>query len=425
MLPNRSRACLPALLAALAQPLEAAEWSLEPTLSVRTRYDDNFRLGTRNELAVWETSLLPKLTFARKTELSQIEGIAGFNLRRFDEEGLDTNDRFMRFNSSRASERSRWGLNGEYTQDSTLDSELVEEERFFDRVPRERLSLSPSWSRLLTETTSLSASYRLVDVSYPDAPNDQQFIDYRYHTGSLNLGYQLSMPTRLMAQLSLSRSDRENDTLSTDSQQLSLGLEHQFSERLSSSLLAGYGRTDTDYLQGFLSCSGVVLPGFLFGESGSVCVDPITLNTIPFTLASTTATSSSTNTVFSGDLSYRLETGELSVQASRSITPYTNGGLVLNDRVGLKAVHRFSSQLQGSLSLDWYKTGNTDDAAATLDRATTSIRPSLRWDFDPDWSLAATYRYFRQEYEGRIEPATSNSVELTLSYRWPKYAVSR
>jgi predicted porin len=416
-----------ALLAALTASAgaHAAEWSLDPGISVRVRHDDNFRLSTRDELAVWETALLPKLTFARTTELSQIAGTAGFNLRRFDEDGLDTNDRFLSFASSHGSERSRWGLGAEYTRDTSLDSELVEDQLFLDRVPRERWSLSPNWAYTLNESTGLNASYAFVDVSYPDEQNNQQFAGFRYHSGSLGLGYSLTPMTRLVAQLGLSRSERDDDTLRSDTQQLTLGLEHRFSERLSGSMFAGSGRTESKFLQGFPSCSGVELPGIFFNVPGSVCADSDTLTPIGYTIVNGSIESRSSNVVYNADLRYQLETGELSMQASRSISPYTNGGLILNERFGLGVRHNFSSRLLARLSLDWYRARNTNDVASSIDRTTISIRPSLEWKIDRDWSLSGSYRYFEQEYEGQIQSATSNAVDLTLSYNWPRYAISR
>ena len=425
MLPNRPTGLALAAALTASAGIQAAEWSLDPEIAVRVRYDDNYRLGARDELAVWETALLPKLTFARTTELSRIAGIAGLNLRRFNEDSLDTDDRFLRFAASRASERSHWGLNAEYARDNSLDSELIDGQQFLDRVTRERVSLAPSWAHSLNETVGLNASYQFVDISYPDDPDNPQYTGYRYHTGSLGTGYSLSPKTRLIAQIGLSRSERDDGTLRSDNQQLTLGLEHRFSERLSGSAFAGTGRTGTDFEQGFLSCSGVILPGFFFGVGGSVCVDPATLVPIPFEVETGTTTSSSSNTVFNADLRYELETGELSAQASRSITPYTNGGLILNERIGLMARHRFSSRLQATLALDWYRSQNTSDFSANLDRTTTSLRTALQWKLDRDWSLSGGYRYFQQEYEGQIQSATSNAVDLTLSYNWPRYAISR
>jgi predicted porin len=425
MLPNHLAPV--ALLATLSAgaAVQAAEWSLDPEVSVRARYDDNYRLTADDKLPVWETALLPKLTFARSTENSRMAGVAGLNLRRFDEDGLDTNDRFLAFSSSHASERSRWGLNANYTLDDSLSSELVEGQLFLDRVPRERWSLSPSWSHSLNEVIGINASYQYVDVSYPDAPDNQQYAGFQHHTANLGLGYSLSSKTRLITQLGLSRSERSDDTLSSDSRSLTLGLEHQFSERLSGSASVGSGRTETDYEQGFLSCSGVLLPGFFFGVGGSVCVDPNTLVLIPFSVETATTTARSSNTLYNAGLRYLIETGELSVSASSSITPYTNGGMTRNERFGLTGLHRFSSRLQASLSLDWYRTRNTDDVSSSLDRTTVSLRPSLRWRLDRDWTLTTGYRYFQQEYEGSIDSASSNAVDLTLTYNWPRYAISR
>jgi hypothetical protein len=271
----------------------------------------------------------------------------------------------------------------------------------------------------------LNASYQFVNVSYPDAPDNQQYADFQYHTASLGIGYSLSPMTRLVAQLGLSRSERSDDTLNSENQQLTLGLEHRFSERLSGSFFAGSGRTETDYKRGFPTCTGVILPGFFFGVGGSVCVNPDTLTLIPFVLEPTTVTNRSSNTVYNAELIYQLETGEVSLQGMRSITPYTNGGLIQNERFSLIASHLFSSRLQGSLSLEWYRTRSTDDVSTSLDRTTMSVRPALRWNLDRDWILAASYRHFQQEYEGSISSATSNAVDLTLTYNWPRYAISR
>jgi hypothetical protein len=426
MLPNRLAPV--ALLAALSAgaAVQAAEWSLDPEVSVRARYDDNYRLTVDDKLPVWETALLPKLTFARATENSRMAGVAGLNLRRFDEDGLDTNDRFLDFISSHTGERSRWGLNANYTLDDPLDSELAEGQLFLDRVPRERWSLSPSWSHSLNETIGINASYQYVDVSYPKAPDNQQYAGFQHHTANLGLGYSLSSKTRLISQLGLSRSERSDDTLTSDSRQLTLGLEHQFSERLSGSAFVGSGRTKTDFEQGFRICPGVEQQVELFGiVLGVVCFDPNTGLPISYIEVPVTITARSSNTLYNADLRYQLETGELSASASSSITPYTNGGMIRNERIGLAGQHRFSSRLQASLSLDWYRTRNTDDISTRLDRTTVSLRPSLWWRLDRDWTLTAGYRYFRQEYEGSIDSATSNAVDLTLSYNWPRYTISR
>ncbi len=405
--------------------VQAAEWALDPHISARTRYDDNYRLNTSNELTVWETAILPKLTFSRTTERDRIAGTAGLNLRRFDEDGLDRNDRFLKFESSRLFETSRVGLNADYTRDSSLDSELVGDQLFLDRVARERWSISPSWTYTLSQTTQLNASYQFVDLSYPDISDNQQYTGYQYHVASLGMSYGISPTTRLTSQLNASRSERDDNTLRSNNVQISLGLEHAFSARLTGAASVGTGRTESKLSQDALTCSGILLPGFFFGTTGTVCVDPDSLTIIPFTTATQTSNTSSSSSVYNASLDYLLETGKLSMSMSRSITPYTNGSLVSNDRLRLSGTHQLSHKVESSLSLDWYKTTSTDDTSGILDRSTFSIRPGLHWNFERDWSLSASYRYFKQDYEGRADAAVSNSAELTLTYRWPKIAISR
>ena len=49
-------------------PALAAEWSAEPRISVRSGYNDNIRLTTREHDSVWETSVTPGIKFGGAEE---------------------------------------------------------------------------------------------------------------------------------------------------------------------------------------------------------------------------------------------------------------------------------------------------------------------------------------------------------------------
>jgi hypothetical protein len=41
------------------------------------------------------------------------------------------------------------------------------------------------------------------------------------------------------------------------------------------------------------------------------------------------------------------------------------------------------------------------------------------------WSLSGSYRYRKQTFNDIKDDATQNAAYLTLTYRWPRIAVSR
>ena len=73
------------LIIALVAPLsvQAAEWSAEPKISLRTGYNDNIRLTAADHDSVWETALSPSVRFGVAKENQGLSGDAGFAIRRF------------------------------------------------------------------------------------------------------------------------------------------------------------------------------------------------------------------------------------------------------------------------------------------------------------------------------------------------------
>jgi hypothetical protein len=121
------------LVTALAMPLsvQAAEWSAEPKISLRTGYNDNIRLKSADHDSVWETALSPSVKFGAAKETQGLFGDAGFSIRRFSggsgrdsSSVLDREDYHLNTNAYHQTERNTFRGNINYTRDSTLDSAL-------------------------------------------------------------------------------------------------------------------------------------------------------------------------------------------------------------------------------------------------------------------------------------------------------------
>src|SRR6266478_2419447 len=119
------------VLCGLLQALEAgssraAEWSAEPSVSLRADYNDNINLSPAPHPRVWGIKLSPDVKFSGETETLKVTG--GLNLRvnrYFGEDGLDTIDHTLSLRSDYKAERDLVGLNIDSIRDSTLVSELA------------------------------------------------------------------------------------------------------------------------------------------------------------------------------------------------------------------------------------------------------------------------------------------------------------
>jgi len=418
------------LLAFLTLPLAApaAEWYLEPSFRTSVRHDDNVQMRTRDEQSATELVLEPRARFGRRTARSELQGEADFKVRRYSVDGLDTNDAHVGIDSHYlTSERSRLALDLDLTRDTTLESELDATGVVYARTDRESRSLAPGWSYVFDEKTRLGLDLGLTQVDYADEATTG-LRDYETRSANGSVVRQWTEKTSLTLGLGWSRYERDDKAVRSDNRQLTLGAEHRFTERSRLSGYVGVRRTETELRSGATVCpAGTVFDSlgfFFFGLPP--CVDTATgarSNLITTTLSSTTDSSGS---VFGLTATRELETGEVSLNASRSIVPQGTGdGLIIADRLTLSASHSFSETLSGRLSLEWYRSRNTDDAAGSTDRSHVRFSPSLRWQPRRDWSFVASYRYMKQDREATLGTATGNVVSLAVNYAWPRLTRSR
>ena len=167
---------LPALAMALAVPVQAAEWTAEPDLSLRSGYNDNYLLSTGPHSSVWETDLIASTKFGVAKENQGLFGDAGITARRFSggsgqesSDLLDREDYFFTTDAYHQTERNVFRGNLDYIRDSTQDSEVDETGSFTNvYATRIRKTAGTSWARTLTERMSLDLGYQYNDTSFAD-----------------------------------------------------------------------------------------------------------------------------------------------------------------------------------------------------------------------------------------------------------------
>jgi len=394
------------LAMAVSLPLQAAEWSAEPKLSLRTGYNDNIRMTRLPHDSVWETSLVPSVKFGVAKENQGLFGNADVLVRRFsggnDRESsniLDREDAHLEVNAYHKTERDKFAANLNLTRDSTLDSELDETGNVIeDRATRLRKSISPSWTRSLTEKTRLDLGYTFTTVDYSDEIGPDNLIDYDYDVFSATLARQ--MTPRIQGILSASYSRYQPETIcDSDSDTLSLqaGISRTFSETLSASFLAGRRETTSD--TSLLTTTGCIVSEV-----------------------------ENTGAVYSASLAKVLETGKLSASLSRVSTPNGRGGLLDTTSLVLLGEHKFAETLRSSLKIEFFdreRIVTSSGGTSQDDRQFFRVTPRLAWSWRREWELAGEYQYAEDERDSSSETATRDAVYVTLSYRPAKIFVSR
>jgi len=419
---------LPAIVLSLSLPVDAAEWSAEPRISLRSGYNDNVRLTTADHDSVWETDLTPAVRFGAATENQGLFGDADFSVRRFyggsganSSSTLDREDYHLNVDSYHRTERNNLGANLDVTRDSTLDSELDETgQAIQERATRLRVSLGPSWTTALNERTQLGLNYQHSRVTYTDDPGVTDLVEYDYDTLASSLTRRFT--PLLQGTLSASYSKFTPDTkLESKTTSIQAGISRQFSETLSTSWQAGWRNTKSDNLLSTGFCVGAN-PGAKFPQCNGG---------FPVRTGTTSDDTTNSGSVYSASIDKRLETGSISASLTRQSVPSgSNGELLDVTNLRLTGEHRFTEKLSSRLNIEWItretivsSTGDPDKNKRKFFR----IRPTLSWRLQREWSLSGEYEYARNDEDTGTgtDTATRNAFYLTLSYRPTKISISR
>ena len=402
---------------ALALPVQAAEWTAEPDISLRSGYNDNVLLTTGPHSSVWETDLIASTKFGVAKENQGLFGDAGVTVRRFsggsgreDSDLLDREDYFFNTDAYHQTERNTYRGNIDYIRDSTQDSEVDQTGSFTNvYATRIRKTLGASWARTLTEKMSFDLGYQYNDVSFADEGEEAILIPYKFNMLTASLNYQLTPRTVGIFSSAYSAYKPDSD-LDSDTWNFQAGINSAFSETIDLSIMAGYRKTESDSL---------VLTGFDGG--------------IPITEKDTTKTSGS---VYNASITKRLEKGSLSAVISRTTRPDLNGRLLDSNQLRLNGLYRLTAMLQSSLRIQYSENETivnvfgrdaNDTVIQELKNAKTkyfSITPMVSWQFLREWRLAGEYQYAKRK-DRLKNTASRNAVYLTLSYVPTKLSISR
>ena len=244
---------------------QAAEWSVEPSVGLRTEYNDNINLSPAPHPDVWGIKLSPDVKFSGETETLKVTGGLNVRINRyFGEGGLDTIDHTLSLRSNYKAERDLLGLNIDSIRDSTLLSELATTGTVQVRRQRNLLTANPTWTRALTDATSLSASYSYTNVHYDDSANSG-LINYGDQSASVGIQSKLDERNVVNVTAYYDRYETKPAEFRASTYGVQGGYDHDFSETLNGSFVVGLRRTQSIIGSHALVCDGPIILGFCFG----------------------------------------------------------------------------------------------------------------------------------------------------------------
>ena len=400
-------------IAAISLNVQAAEWAAEPAITVRGEYNDNIRLTSAPHDDVWGAILEPRVTFARRTERWDMSANARLRAAYYDgEDNLNTTDNFFDIKSKQRFERGSWDASASLANDTTLQNEFLDLDTgiVVSQIDRTRHNFRLAGQYMFTETVWMEASLGYQTVKYDDG---ERFglLDYDYLTPSLQVVHQFNPKIQLFGVLSHSRVSYDSASeLESKTNSLQLGGAYDITETWKLSGSVGNRRTRTSSLVP----TAVPRPGLEF------------LFPLVYDVITVPRDSESTGLVYNASLSRKFETGDLGLNASRSVVPSSTGTDTDTTSVSLNGSHRFSETFSGRLSISYLQSETVGDARTIADNDRYRIAPGLTWRLDRDLHLTAGYIY-TQVMRGSTgaNDAESNAAFVSLGYTWPRAAISR
>ena len=397
----------------------SAEWSAEPSVTLRQDYNDNINLTSAPHKPVWGTILSPAITFSGKSETLEVSGGAQLNFNRYTgAKGLDSDDRIFTFASKYSTERDVWGLSVYSKRDSTRATELASTGSVLPRAQRNALSINPSWTRTLTERMSLRLAYSLSDTKY-DGGTSVGLVDSKSNAATASLIYLLGDTDKLSVSGTRSKFVSTSSSKST-TDEIRVGLTHDFSETLQGDAEFGVRRTTSTFLAPVYSCD--FLPFGILPTLNGVC--NFLGTPVPARLLYSPQTLTSRGTSLNLGLTQQFGGADtFTGRFSRDINPSGRGVTLQTDHLSLGYSTRFSETLSGLINTDFYRTRY--QAIANQGSQYFTISPSLSWQLSEWWNLDTGVQYARQKYDGSATSVSSNLIYGSIRYNWPKISESR
>ena len=370
----------------------AAEWSAEPSIAVKGEYNSNLTLShILGE--VWGGWISPAVRFAGSTERLEVSGKAAADFITYTgDQSRSLTNLYFPLTARYTMERDALALDGGFTRDNTLMTELRQTGAVLSFTQRNYLSVSPSWTHTVTENLSLQAGYQFVNTTYENGIPLGLF-DYDVNGGNLGASYKVTERDNVQLTGSYTKVNIFDKELKIGTAAASLSITHALSEATTVTAFGG--------------------PKFLDQTQ---------------TIGSTSLNDNQLIWTYGGSIRTKWEDALASLDGSQDVNVSGLGVLLKTDRLGVSISKDLTENLTISFAGAGYLVQSVPAQGSTAQIAETRLitaSPAITWKLSQWWTLDAAYTYADRRVDTTNDMTHGNSAFLRLTYIIPKLSFSR
>jgi hypothetical protein len=383
----------------IAADANADEFKLTPLLAVEEEYNDNILYSPSDAQKDFITTLSPGIALTDRTERMDLALSGRIDQRLYSSNGgLNATDQYYEGNG-KYTFTQRLNLSGKalYSQDSRLDRDFETTGLPLTNVKRKRQNYTFSGDYLLSEKTMTAFSYDYLNDTY----DSLSYTDLEAHTFNLGLVHDLRYfweSTR--ARMNVGYAKYNIPDMKMNNYEATIGIEHAFHEKWSL-LFDGGGRYTKSQFKVMEYEFVPILPPFIYEIKPVERVEK----------------SSGWGVVGQLTLTYKGERDSGSISAVHDIQPASGrSGSTERTSFVFDVSRRFTYELYGTLWAGYYINKSTAGKFSTqnIDENTIGVTPGIRYEFDKDKSLEASYTYNRTKYNVSGVEASRNIFQVRL-----------
>ncbi len=386
---------------------QAGYYFIEPVFNTYERYESNLFLRPVPLQDNWITTLSPGINFGLRHETGELNSNFTWNrLFYTNQSELNIDEQLFSSEYHHKTDRTKWGLNGSYNNQSSLNTLGTVNGLTFSQVMSKRVSLAPTFTYLLNERSTLTVDYSFNKVTYEKNPNSF-LANYDYHQASASGSYLYTALDKINMTLSSSLYKTPLQNQTTYNHVAQLGWQHSFSEQLVAYVSGGinYSQAESTIPQRFETT--------LFGQP--VFYDPVT-RSYYLQQQYNVIERKGFGKVFRASVQKSYERGSVSLIGLQNQTP-TSQGLQTQTQLSISNSYAINDRWTSDLTATYTKYEQTGQQSSSLNRTFYSISPSIQWKWTPEINLGLSYTYRQQDFQGNSQSSQGNTVQLQLSYQ--------
>ena len=391
----RTKIAAAIMLAGFAGSSGAADWTVDPRISLLGETEDNHRLSAvpGDEISVSGLEMDARLTMRARTPRSTLQVVPRIVATKYpDESDDDTTNGFLHLNWDYRGEKSLTALDLDYAHRTVLgryypDSPVPDDGEFGDPRPgtgsgrttfptdQDDLRIGPQATYNLTERTAMLLRLGYQDVRFDDQVQNDR-VNYTSRNAGVGMQFRTSPTAQLRVVLGAGRYEPETN-FDSDSQSLNVEWSNNISEVSRIYTRGGASRVKAD---------NATDPGWHSGFNGGAGIQ------------------------------WAFEVTNLFLDLNHYVDPSAAGRLVNRDQLRFELSRRFSVRTQLNLAVRAVRDDDTGNDTTFRSREYYSGLAEYEWRFTRQFSLRTGYEYTWRKYEDEPNDAASNRFYLGIMY---------